>query len=221
MGTPDGSCEGAVGAVGVDSGSCRGGGRGGEGQWGAVGTGAGSCGEGGGGGVRGASGVGSGSSSGQNKMVQWPLLRGLVGRHGGGCWESAGCRGGLVLGAAAAKIRWSNGPLLVQWPPAAVLETFYEYYQICFGLWLTYGARVMHIYVSKLSMNGSDNCLLPNWHQAIIWTNAGILTIRPLGTNCREILNKIYIFSLRKMHLKMSSAKWGPFCFDPNVLYNT
>ena len=35
---------------------------------------------------------------------------------------------------------------------------------------------------------GSDNGLLPGQHQAIIWTNVGILLIGPLGTNFNEIL---------------------------------
>ena len=49
-------------------------------------------------------------------------------------------------------------------------------------------------------------------HQAIIWTNAGILLIRRLGTNFSEILSEIHTFSLKKMSLKMSSAKWRQFC---------
>ena len=36
------------------------------------------------------------------------------------------------------------------------------------------------------------------WRQAIIWTNAGILLIGPLGTNFCEVLIKIYIFWLKK-----------------------
>ena len=51
-----------------------------------------------------------------------------------------------------------------------------------------------------------------------IWTNAGILSIRPLGTDLGEILIAIHIFSLKKMHLKMSSAKWRPLCLCPNVI---
>ena len=39
---------------------------------------------------------------------------------------------------------------------------------------------------------GSDNDLAPGRRQAIIWTNAGILWIRPLGTNFSEILIEIY-----------------------------
>ena len=79
----------------------------------------------------------------------------------------------------------------------------------------------MHICVSKLTIIGSDNGLSPGWHQAIIWTNAGILLIRPLGTNFNEMLIEILIFSFMKMHLKVSSAKWRPFCLGLNVLINT
>ena len=40
----------------------------------------------------------------------------------------------------------------------------------------------------------SDNGLLPVQHQAIIWTNAAILSIRPKGTYFHEILFKIQVF---------------------------
>ena len=43
--------------------------------------------------------------------------------------------------------------------------------------------RVTHICVSKLTTIGSDNGLSPGQRQAIIWTNAGILLIRPSGAN--------------------------------------
>ena len=52
----------------------------------------------------------------------------------------------------------------------------------------------------------------------IIWTNAGILLIGPWRTNFIEILIGIQTFSFKKMHLKMSSAKWHPFCLSLNVL---
>ena len=65
---------------------------------------------------------------------------------------------------------------------------------------------------------GSDNGLLPDQRQAIIWTNAGILLIGPLWTNLSEILIEINTFSFKKMHLKMSSGKWRPFCLSLNVL---
>ena len=75
-----------------------------------------------------------------------------------------------------------------------------------------------HICVSKLSIIGSDNGLLPDRRQAIIWTNAGILLIGPLGTNFSEISIEILTFSFKKMRLKVSSAKWSPFCLGLNVL---
>ena len=58
----------------------------------------------------------------------------------------------------------------------------------------------------------SDNGLSPIQYQAIIWTNAGLLSIGPLGTNFSKILIKIQNFSFTKMHLKLSSAKQWPFC---------
>ena len=48
---------------------------------------------------------------------------------------------------------------------------------------LTHWGRVMHICVSKLTIIGSDNGLSPGRRQAVIWINAGILLIGPLGTN--------------------------------------
>ena len=75
-----------------------------------------------------------------------------------------------------------------------------------------------HMCVVKLTIFGSDNGLSPGRRQAIIWTNAGILLIGPLGTNFIEILIEIHTFSFKKMHLKMSSAKWRLFCLGPNVL---
>ena len=72
---------------------------------------------------------------------------------------------------------------------------------------LTHWGRVTHICVSKFSILGSDNGLSPGWRQAIIWTNAGILLIGPLGTNFNGILSKIQTFSFKKMRFKTSSAK--------------
>ena len=83
---------------------------------------------------------------------------------------------------------------------------------------LTYWGRVTHICVGNLTIIGSDNGLSSGRCQAIIWTNAGILLIGPLGTNFSEILTKIITFSFKKMCLKVSSAKWCPFCLGLNVL---
>ena len=66
---------------------------------------------------------------------------------------------------------------------------------------------VTHICVSNLTIFGSDNGLSP-----------GTLLIWPLRTKFNEILIKIHTFSFKKMHLKMASGKWRPFCLCLNVL---
>ena len=63
---------------------------------------------------------------------------------------------------------------------------------------------------------GSDNGLLPCQCQAIIWTNAGMLLIRPLATNFCEISIEIHIFPLKKSIWKC--RKWRQFCLGLNVL---
>ena len=81
---------------------------------------------------------------------------------------------------------------------------------------LTHWGRVTHICVGNLIIIGSDNGLSPDQRQAIIWTNARILLIGPLGTNFSQILIEILTFSFNKMCLKL--AKWRPFCLSLNVL---
>ena len=76
-----------------------------------------------------------------------------------------------------------------------------------------------HLCVSNLTTIGSGNGLSPERCQAIIWTNAGILLIGPLGTNFSEILIEIQNFSLKKIFLKMSSAKCCSFRLGLNVLF--
>ena len=63
--------------------------------------------------------------------------------------------------------------------------------------------RVSHIIIYMISYHISSVR-----RHAIIWTNAGMLLFRPLGTNFSEILIEIHTFSFKKMHLKMSSGKW-------------
>ena len=83
---------------------------------------------------------------------------------------------------------------------------------------LTHWGRVTPISVSKLNIINSDNGLSPGRCQAIIWTNAGILLLEPLGTNFSEILMEIYTLWFKKMHFKMSSGNWQPIYLDLNVL---
>ena len=79
--------------------------------------------------------------------------------------------------------------------------------------------ELLHLYSYNADRGTEINGLpLTHWGRVIIWTNAGILVIGPRGTNFSEILIGIQTFSFKKMHLKMSSAKWRPFCLGLNVL---
>ena len=82
---------------------------------------------------------------------------------------------------------------------------------------LTHWGWVTHICISELTITGSNNVLSPGRHQAIIWTNAGIWLI-PTSISFSEILSEIHIFSLKKMYLKMLSAKWRQICLGLSVL---
>ena len=75
-----------------------------------------------------------------------------------------------------------------------------------------------HKYVSKQTIIGSDNGLLPGQHQAIIWTSAGILLNGTLETKFSEILSKIYTFLLRKMHFENVIWKMAAIFLGLNVL---
>ena len=116
---------------------------------------------------------------------------------------------------------------LTKWLPTASYTLSYNVpytgplYVLCntyMTSWLTHWGRVTHICVGNLTIIASDNGLSPERRQAIIWTNAGILLIGPLGTNFSEILSEILTFSLTKMRLKVSSAKRRPFCLGLNEL---
>ena len=67
-----------------------------------------------------------------------------------------------------------------------------------------------HICDRQLTNIGSGHGLSPGRRQAIIWTNARMLLIGPLGANFSEISIGTQTFSFKKRHLKMSSAKWRP-----------
>ena len=91
---------------------------------------------------------------------------------------------------------------------------------------LTHWARVTHKCVCKLTSIGSDNGLSPDRHQAIIWTNAGVLLVGPLGTNCSAILIAIHTFSFIQENAfendvwKMASILSPPQCVKNNLALN-
>ena len=113
-----------------------------------------------------------------------------------------------------------NSPVTREFPTQMASNT--EYVSIWWHhhaiYMLTHWGRVRHICISKLTIIGSDNGLSPGRRQTIIWTNAGILLIGPLGANFSETSIKILTFSFKKMRLKVSSAKWRPFCLGLNGL---
>ena len=76
------------------------------------------------------------------------------------------------------------------------------------GCILTHWGQVMPICVSELTIMGSDNRLSSVRRQAIIWTNAAILLIRPQGTYLSEISFKIEKFSFKKMAAVLSRAEF-------------
>ena len=53
---------------------------------------------------------------------------------------------------------------------------------------LTHRGRVTHVCGIKSTLIDSDNGVSPGQHQAIIWTNAELLSIGTLGTNFSENL---------------------------------
>ena len=151
-------------------------------------------------------------------------------------WRNNGCKNASPIGSIMITAWFSDCLVACQTVSHHISHITLELFsvgrvvQICEHDWqheyfvlengLTHWGRVTHICVGKLTIIGSDNGLSPGRRQAIIWTNAGILSIEPLGTNFSEILIGIQIFSLKKMRLKMSSAKWRPFCLGLNVLRN-
>ena len=64
-----------------------------------------------------------------------------------------------------------------------------------FYFWLlTHRGRLTHICLRGLTIIGSNNGLAPGRRQAIIWTNAGILLIRTLGTTSVRSKSKFVHF---------------------------
>ena len=62
-----------------------------------------------------------------------------------------------------------------------------------------------------MDTNFVDNIFKAVWCQVITWLNADTLSIGSLGINFNEIFMEIQSSSLKKMHLKMLSARYQPF----------
>ena len=103
----------------------------------------------------------------------------------------------------------------------AILSVSLQKVEIYFSVSLNVLTRVNSLRpndtcVSKLTIIGSDNGFSPGRYQAIVWTSAGILLTGSLEPNFSEILIEIYTLLFNKMHLKMLSGKWQPFCVGLN-----
>ena len=80
------------------------------------------------------------------------------------------------------------------------------------------GIKIVELSTISLTLSKTLNDLwhfvqsqMPGRHQAIIWTNAGILLIRTLGINFSEILIEFLTFSFNKMRLKCRLEIGGHF----------
>ena len=66
--------------------------------------------------------------------------------------------------------------------------------------------------VGKLTIIGSDNGLSPGRRQAIIWNNARIMLIEPLGTSFSEIWMEIEENTFKNVICEMSAILTRPQC---------
>ena len=98
---------------------------------------------------------------------------------------------GMSLGALAATM-WLNIESSV-WP------------------FLNHCGQVTHIYVDNVTTIGSDNGSSPGRRQTLIWTNAGILLIVPLGTIFSKISNQSSYIHPRKCIWRCCLENGGHF----------
>ena len=82
--------------------------------------------------------------------------------------------------------------------PQCVKPLMYKL-KLCQHYPLIHWGQVMHTCIRKIIIIGSDNGLLPDWCQAIFWTNAGLLLIWLLGTNFSGILIKNHTFLFKEI----------------------
>ena len=106
----------------------------------------------------------------------------------------------------------SESTLYVYHPVTGSHTFLLRYIKLCLN-----ALRPSDAYMRKLTIIGSDNGLSHGRHQAIIWTDAVILLIKPLGINLNVVLIEMYTFSW-KNDLKKSSGIWRTFCLGLNEL---
>ena len=83
--------------------------------------------------------------------------------------------------------------------PRSKFDTWCHYVTMS---WFTAIGNILSYFVVNMVDSGSSNGLSFR-HQAITWTNAELLLIRPSRTIINQYLFAILMFSSKKMHLKM------------------
>ena len=97
---------------------------------------------------------------------------------------------------------WNSVKIALKFIPKGLIDDKTALVQVMTWRWT--GNKPLHaewriyICVNKLTVIGSDNGLSPGRRPTVIWTNAGILLIGPMGTNFNEILIEIVIISFKK-----------------------
>ena len=105
----------------------------------------------------------------------------------------------------------SGGRAHVTFTPTSLIQLHSESMSVLYRAIFNSSPPPGAAYMCQINM-GSDNGSSPIRRQAIIYTNHGLLSIGPLGTNVSKILIKVQNRSFTKMHLKISSVEWRPFC---------
>ena len=75
---------------------------------------------------------------------------------------------------------------------------------------------VSYVCIGKLDLHYLSNVSSPVQRQAIIWTNADLLSIKSQTTYLIDVLFGIQKFSFKKIHFGMSPANSRPFCLGSN-----
>ena len=110
---------------------------------------------------------------------------------------------------------------LIHWNAICNILLYWTQFSYVWYIWLTLlliDAEWRRYASVKHTIIASDICLSPFWCQAIIWTNAAILSIRHRRTYFSEFLFKIQKLSFKDINLKMLSVEWRPFCLGLNML---
>ena len=131
----------------------------------------------------------------------------------------------LIIGSGSSELTFSSNKFQQNkssFPTKNPAHTFSDHHniKILYNKWdfkshyLTHSGRETHICAGNLTTIGSDKSLSPSRCQAIIWTNDWALLIGHFS----KIFLKLLTFPFKKIRLKVSFAKWRPFCLDLNML---